>query len=173
MIKARNIVITGFMGTGKTSVGKEVARRLGWEFVDMDTLLEERLGMTIADVFASHGEAFFREQERALCRELADRGRLVIATGGGTLIPEDNRQALGDNGLLICLRCEVEEILHRLEGAQDRPLLYVEDRRGRIGELLAQRREAYDKIPYQIDTMGLTVEEVADRVIALFTSGDL
>jgi shikimate kinase/3-dehydroquinate synthase len=163
----RNIVITGFMGVGKSEVGREVARRLGWEFVDMDTLIEQRVGMTIPDIFAQRGEGFFRQQERELCQELAPKRGLVIATGGGALIPEENRQALGASGLLVCLNCEVEEILRRLDQAEDRPLLEVVDRREHIESLLAQRREAYSRIPHQIDTTGLTVEEVAEKVIRL------
>ncbi len=167
---AGNIVITGFMGTGKTSVGREVARRLGWEFVDMDVLIEERLGMSIPEIFATHGEGFFRQQERELCRELAQRRGLVIATGGGALVPEENRRVLGRSGILICLTCEVDELLRRLGKVKDRPLLEVADRRRRIESLLAQRREAYERIPHHIDTTGLTVEEVAERVIELLKS---
>jgi shikimate kinase/3-dehydroquinate synthase len=165
-----NIVITGFMGTGKTKVGLEVARRLGREFVDMDALIEERVGMTIPEIFAQQGEGFFRQQERQLCQELAQRHGLVIATGGGALIPEESRQILGTSGLLVCLNCGVEEVLRRLAQAEDRPLLDVADRRERIETLLAQRREAYKRIPHQIDTTGLTVEEVAERVIGLLES---
>jgi shikimate kinase/3-dehydroquinate synthase len=163
----RNIVITGFMGVGKSEVGREVARRLGREFVDMDALIEERVGMTIPEIFAQRGEGFFRQQERELCQELAQRHGLVIATGGGALIPDENRQALGANELLVCLNCDVEEVLRRLDQAEDRPLLNVADRRERIETLLAERREAYKRIPHQIDTTGLTAEEVAERVITL------
>jgi len=162
-----NLIITGFMGTGKSEVGLEIARRLGREFVDMDTLIEQQAGMTIPEIFAQQGEGFFRQQERQLCQGLAQRRGLVIATGGGALIPEENRQALGTSGLLVCLNCDVGEILRRLAQAEDRPLLEVADRRERIETLLAQRREAYSRIPHQIDTTSLTVEEVAERVIEL------
>jgi shikimate kinase/3-dehydroquinate synthase len=165
-----NLIITGFMGTGKTKVGLEVARRLGREFVDMDALIEERVGMAIPEIFAQRGEGFFRQQERQLCLELAQRRRLVIATGGGTLIPEENRRALGMSGLLVCLNCDIEETLHRLAQAENRPLLDVADRRERIEALLAERREAYKRIRHQIDTTGLTVEEVVGRVIELLKS---
>ena len=162
-----NIVITGFMGTGKSEVGLEVACRLGREFVDMDALIEQRVGLTIPEIFAQHGEPFFRQQERKLCYELAQKRGLVIATGGGALIPEENRRVLGASGVLVCLNCDVDEILRRLAQAEDRPLLNVTDRRERIEALLAQRREAYNRIPHQIDTTGLTVEEVAEKVIEL------
>ena len=165
-----NVVITGFMGTGKSEVGLEVARRLGREFVDMDALIEQRVGMAIPEIFAKRGEGFFRQQERELCQELAERRGLVIATGGGALIPVENRRVLGTSGLLVCLTCDVREILRRLAQAEDRPLLDVADRRERIATLLAERREAYSRIPHQIDATGLTVEEVAERVIKLLKS---
>ena len=164
-----NVIITGFMGVGKSKVGLEVARRLRREFVDMDTLIEQRAGMTIPEIFAQRGEGFFRQQERELCQELAKRRGLVIATGGGALIPEENRQALGSSGLLVCLNCHIGEILRRLAQAEDRPLLDVDDRRERIEALLAERREAYSRISHQIDTTGLTVEKVAEGVIGLLT----
>jgi shikimate kinase/3-dehydroquinate synthase len=167
-----NVVLTGFMGTGKSEVGLEVARCLDREFVDMDTLIEQRVGMTIPDIFAQRGEGFFRQQERQLCQELAKRRGLVIATGGGALIPEENRRALGTGGLVVCLTCDVEETLRRLAQAEDRPLLDVVDRRERIESLLAERREAYGRIPHQIDTTGLTVEEAAGRVIELLESSE-
>lgn len=165
-----NVVITGFMGAGKSKVGLEVARRLGREFLDMDTLIEQRVGMSIPEIFAQRGEAFFRQQERELCQELAKGHGLVIATGGGALIPEENRQALSASGLLVCLACNVGEILRRLAQAEDRPLLDVADRRERIETLLAKRRESYSRIPHQIDTTGLTVEEVVGMVIELLES---
>jgi len=165
-----NVVLTGFMGTGKSEVGREVAHRLDREFVDMDTLIEQRVGMTIPEIFAQRGEGFFRQQERLLCQELAKRRGLVIATGGGALIPEESRRALGTSGLLVCLTCDVEETVRRLAQAEDRPLLDVVDRRERIESLLAERREAYGRIPHQVDTTGLTVEEVAGRVIELLKS---
>ncbi len=165
-----NVVITGFMGTGKSKVGLEVAYRLGREFLDMDTLIEQRVGMTIPEIFAQRGEGFFRRQERQLCQELAQRRGLVIATGGGALIPEENRQALGASGLLVCLNCDGGEILRRLAQAEDRPLLDVSDRRECIETLLGERREAYSRIPHQIDTTSLTVEEVVGRMIELLKS---
>jgi len=164
---AANIVITGFMGTGKSSVGRLVAERLGRRFVDMDLLIEEREGRSIAEIFATEGEPYFRALERDLCRELAAQSDLVIATGGGALIDPVNREVMGRSGVLFCLRCSPDEILRRLALAEDRPLLDVEDRRQRIEALLAQRREAYAQIPYQIETTGRTIEQVAEEVIRL------
>jgi shikimate kinase/3-dehydroquinate synthase len=167
MREGENLVITGFMGAGKTSVGQEVARRLGREFVDVDALIEAREGMAVADIFARRGEAHFRCLEAALCRELAARSGLVVATGGGTLIPGASHEILGASGPVVCLTASPDEILRRLETAQDRPLLGAPDRRARIAALLAERAETYRRIPLQIDTTGLTVAQVADRVMAV------
>jgi 3-dehydroquinate synthase len=177
------LVLTGFMGTGKTSIGQELARRLGREFVDTDAVIEEREGMPIPELFEHRGEAHFRHLEAELCRELAaytrtgipwldaerdlpDRG-LVIATGGGALIPETNREILGATGPIVCLTASEEDLLKRLASVADRPLLESGDRRRRIRSLLADRAEAYALIPLQVDTTGQTVAEAANQVLAL------
>ncbi len=164
-----NIVITGFMGTGKTSVGCEVARLLGWQFVDMDAVIESRAGKTIAEIFAQDGEATFRQMEAALCRELAEKPRIVIATGGGALVPEANRTALLTQGMGVCLSCTLDTLWERLEAATDRPMLDTPDRRARIAALLAQRTPAYQQIPHQIDTTARSIPQVARQVVALWT----
>jgi len=140
----RNIVLTGFMGTGKTVVGRIVAERLSRRFVDMDAVVASRLGMSVAEVFARLGEPFFRYEEGRLCRELAAQEGLVIATGGGALLDPANREALSRSGVLICLNARPDALLARLEGDQMRPLLAQGDREQRVKELLAQRKRHYD-----------------------------
>jgi len=163
-----NLILTGFMGTGKTTVGREVARRLGWPFLDMDAEIEVRAGKSIPRLFAEEGEAAFREMESALCRELSRRSGWVIATGGGALIDPDNREVMRASGTVVCLTCDVEGILERLRRKpQGRPLLAVDDPRAEIERLLAARQEAYAAIPWQIDTTGLSVAQIAERVLAL------
>jgi shikimate kinase/3-dehydroquinate synthase len=173
-----NVILTGFMGTGKSSVGQEIARRLDREFVDMDALIEDREGMTVAEVFRQEGEAHFRRLEAALCRELAARpsrtaGRteqdkgLVIATGGGALIPPDNRDILDASGPVVCLTATTDEILRRLETVSDRPLLEVPDRRDEIEALLEERSEAYRDIPLRVDTTGAPLSKVVDQVLSI------
>ena len=160
-----NIVLTGFMGTGKTSVGREVARRLQRPFVDMDVEIEARANKPISAIFAEEGEAAFRQMEAQLCHELSMQHGLVIATGGGALVNPRNRQRMMASGPVFCLVCDVDETLRRLAPAEDRPLLDVGDRKREMERLLARRREAYSAIPRQIDTTSLPVEEVAGRVI--------
>lgn len=162
-----NIILTGFMGTGKTAVGQAVAERLGRWFVDMDVAIEHAAGKPVSAIFAQQGEAAFRAMEAELCQALAGERNLVIATGGGALLPEDNRAALEESGVLICLHAPVDTVLERLDGVHDRPLLTGPDRRARIEALLAQRAAAYAAMPYQIDTGGLSVEQVAEQVIRL------
>ena len=160
----RSIILTGFMGTGKTAVGRAVAAALGRPFVDMDTVLEERLGTTIAEYFASAGEPAFRQAEAGLVRELAGQRGLVIATGGGALVPEDNRRRFLANATVILLSCAPAGILRRLDGSSDRPLLAGDDPAAAITRLLAERRPAYEAIPLRLDTTHLAIDEAAARV---------
>lgn len=164
-----NLVITGFMGTGKTSVGRVVAQRLDREFVDMDAEIEARAGKTVASIFAEDGESAFRGMERALVSELSTRTGLVIATGGGTLVDPVNARLMSRHGTIVCLTADPNEILERVtaSGAPSRPLLDVPDPRAEVALLLAARYQAYATIPWQIDTTGLSVTEAAQRVQAL------
>ncbi len=165
-----NVVVTGFMGTGKTAVGEAVAELLRRPFVDMDLEIEKRAQKPIPRIFAEDGEEAFRALESDLCHELSSQEGLVIATGGGALVNPDNRQAMIAGGNVVCLDCGPDEILRRLtaegdgDGIAERPLLQVDDPAAEIERLLAARGEAYSAIPWQVDTTGLSVEEVAARV---------
>jgi len=172
-----NLVITGFMGTGKTVVGQRVAHLLDRRFLDMDAEIETRAGKSIRTVFEEQGEAAFRDMEAALCRELSHREDeqvpssegLVIATGGGTLIDPANRALMMRTGTVVCLSSEADEVLRRLNEAEkrDRPLLAVVDPLAEIERLMESRREHYEAIPWQIDTAGRPIEDVAARVVQL------
>lgn len=158
------------MGTGKTTVGKAVARALAMTFVDMDDVIAGRTGAPVAEIFASRGEAHFRDLETALAKELGAAEKLVVATGGGAMLRAANRVALGDGSLVVCLRCAADEVLRRLEGDGTRPLLDASGaepaaRLRRIEALLAARAEVYDSFDFQIDVTRLTVDEVAALVI--------
>jgi 3-dehydroquinate synthase len=164
-----NLILTGFMGSGKTVVGREVARRLSRSFVDMDVEIEARAGKSIPRIFAEDGEAAFRQSEAALCEELSGRGGLVIATGGGALVDPTNRARMAGSGTVVCLTCEADEILRRVNEGEnsDRPLLAVADPRAEVQRLLALRRAAYQAIPWQVNTTGLSVEKVTQQVLKL------
>lgn len=163
-----NVVITGFMGTGKSSVGRMVAERLGMRFVDMDEVIEAREGMPITDMFARYGEGAFRAVETALAGELGAREGLVIATGGGTMMSPENRTALGENGLIVCLTCAAEEILRRLGGDATRPMLAAPDKGERLRELLAARMPVYERLPVVLDTTRRSVAEVAEVIVSTY-----
>jgi len=166
-----NLILTGFMGTGKSSVGRALAERLGWELVDFDAELEQRFGRPVARIFAEEGEAAFRAAEAELCRGLTPGTGLVVATGGGTAVDPANRTELEARGVLVCLTAEPGVLLERLRaaGTTTRPLLDG-DAEGAIRRLLAARAPAYEAIRLRVDTTGLDVDSVADRVLRLYRS---
>ena len=150
------------MATGKTTVGRNLASQLGYEFVDTDQLIESRIGMTIAEFFREKGEAAFRRMEADLAQELADRRGLVIATGGRFMLDPDNARALVKTGRVFCLVATPEEILERAESdSHVRPLLQVSNPLEHIVELLGQRKKGYGQFP-QFVTSEKSPEKVID-----------
>ena len=149
-----NLVLTGFMGTGKTSIGKLLAEKLGRAFVDLDQKIEQDTGMTIPQIFEKYGEKYFRELEKNAVKEVAERKNLVIATGGGTVKDEENISLLKNSGVMVCLTTEPEEIFRRTERRGERPVLDAgdEDRLNTIKKLLAQRQKFYAQADYTVDT---------------------
>jgi 3-dehydroquinate synthase len=162
-----NLIITGFMGTGKSIVGRGVARCLDRRFVDMDAEIETRSGKPISRIFAEEGEAAFRELETALWQELNQRHGQVIATGGGTLVDPQNRARALKRGTVVCLHATPDEILRRVGSDEGRPLLDVEAPAAEIEHLLTVRRDAYAALPWHVDTSDLSVEDAVQRVVAL------
>ncbi len=163
----RNLVITGFMGTGKTSVGQAVARHLSRPFVDMDAKIEAWAGKPIRLIFEEDGEAAFRRLESKVCEALSAKTGLVIATGGGALVEAANRAMLMRSGQLICLTIEPSEVLKRVGEDETRPLLNGPDPEGAVRRLMCEREPAYAQIPWQIDTTGRSIDEVVDAVLNL------
>lgn len=165
-----NIVLTGFMGTGKSTVGRIVAERLGRRFIDTDALIESRHG-PIPELFAEHGEDHFRRLERDAAAALAEQSDLVVSTGGRTMLDPVNEETLGASGTVVCLVASAEQLVERLrDEAEHRPLLRDGDPAERIAALLAERRDGYARF-VQVETDGRTPAEVADAVIALAGSG--
>lgn len=160
-----NIVLIGFMGTGKSAVGRKLAKKLGMRYLDTDQMIEEREGCRIFKIFQEKGEEYFRQVESRLIREVALRDNCVIATGGGVVLREENMLALRKNGLIICLSADPETIWKRTENDQERPLLKCKDPKRRIEKLLKMRKPYYQKADFTIDTSRLTDEEVAERII--------
>ncbi len=163
-----NIVITGFMGTGKTTVGKEAALKLKREFYDLDQIIEERMKLSIPKIFEKYGEVFFRNWESKLVAEFALKSDSVIATGGGTLIFKNNYSILSKNGIIFCLTAQKEILIKRLENSFGRPLLSGQIFSDRIESLLKEREGVYQKFSHQIDTSYLSSPEVASRIIEIY-----
>jgi len=138
-----SIFLIGMMGAGKSTVGRLLAAGCGFEFIDCDRELESRAGTSVATMFELEGEAGFRLREHQLLDELTRRPHLVLATGGGAILSEDNRAMLRSRGLVIYLQASPDEIARRTRGDASRPLLQVDDRRARIQDLLAQRAPLY------------------------------
>lgn len=160
----RNIYLAGFMGTGKSTIGRELARVLGRKYIDVDSELEQRYGSAISEMFASHGEAWFRARERELCLEIADTGNRVVATGGGTLLNDEVFAAFQDSGLILCLYAQRDCLLERLSRNDKRPLLREGDLEERVDNLLKQRQALYDRIRIHVDTTNLTPMETARKI---------
>ncbi len=164
-----NIILTGFMGCGKTTVGGLLARKLDYDFIDTDQLIEERSNMTVQEIFKTKGEKTFRELESALARELGGKEGLVISTGGGLMLNLDNVAALCVNGLVFCLVATPAEILKRIAPDQNnrRPLLETSDPLARIIELIKEREKYYTQFE-QIHTSDKTPQEVTEHLFTLF-----
>lgn len=160
-----NIVLTGFMGTGKTAVGRHLAAELKAKFVDVDMLIAEKAGRSIREIFDSQGEAAFRKQESAAIHEVAAQDKVVIATGGGALMNPTNRETLAKHGILVCLTARMGTLLERLKEDHNRPLLQGEDTEKRIESLMAERQAVYNLCPIQVDTDGKTIAAVAKEII--------
>ena len=160
-----NVVLFGFMGTGKSAVGRALAHRLNWTFVDMDTVIEEREGRTIADLFARDGEPHFRALEKALAAELARGDHQVISTGGGVVLDPENVLRFRETGLCVCLEADEATILKRVESKTHRPLLEQGDKADRIRALLHERKPLYDQFAVRLDTSARPVTRLVDELL--------
>ena len=161
-----NVILTGFMGTGKTSLGKVLASKLGRPFVDIDRKIEVEQKLSIPKIFEQFGEEHFRELERIAVRELSERRGLVIATGGGTVKDAENLRLLKNSGVVICLTCSPEEIFARTQRRGERPVLDGggSERLETIKRLLAERKQFYDRADYQVDTTNWSPLQIIDDI---------
>lgn len=170
----KNLILIGFMGTGKSSCGKALATRLGCAFIDLDKYIENKEGASIPEIFASKGEAYFREREREAVRETSERKGVVIATGGGTVKDEENLRLLKARGVLVCLTADVETILDRTGRRGERPMLdRQDDRRKAVEELLESRREMYDRADFSVDTSRLSPMQVTEEIMSFLRVGGI
>lgn len=169
MTPPRNIILVGFMASGKTSVGRALAQQAGWSLVDADDVIVTRAGKPIHRIFDEEGEPAFRDLERQVIRDLCGGERKVIASGGGAFVDPRNRDAMLAGGRVIFLSASPAVILRRLKyedtGGPIRPLLAVNDPESRIAELLARRMPAYTLAHHTVDTDALTADEVAAQIL--------
>lgn len=163
----RGLVLIGFMGSGKTSAGREISRRMGAEFLDLDDRIEHHAGMRVREIFATRGEAAFREMEREAIREAVSVAGRVIATGGGAFQNEENRRLLKRYAPVVFLEVTPGEVASRLSEDRTRPLLpgrgIMEERE--IVNMMDTRRPAYEQADLTVRTDGCTVSQVADQVL--------
>lgn len=163
----KRVVLVGFMGCGKSSVGEELARLLKWEFWDMDRLIEARLGETVAQVFERHGEAFFRKEEKRLAEEIAALQGAVVAAGGGAFCSPETREPLRRNSLTVWLRCDLETILSRLRPDGSRPL--ATDRET-ICRLFSEREPSYRLADRVVDASSASAVAMARQIAEMLSS---
>ncbi len=164
----RNIALCGFMGTGKSSVGRIVAEQLRFAFLDTDTVIEARAGKTIAEIFAEQGEEAFRQLEHRIVKELALRDRTVISTGGGLIVDPENLASLKQHAFVVCLWASPETIWSRVKTQTHRPLLNEPDPLEKIRHLLAERTLCYKQANVLLSTELRSPREVAQQVLHQF-----
>ena len=165
---APNLVLVGFMGTGKSAIGRRVAEHLGLPFVDTDDAIVAQAGCSIPEIFAREGETGFRAREHRVALEVSAQGGRVVATGGGIVLDPANLLAFRESGLLIALTARPETILERVGADTNRPLLDHPDRLQRITELLAEREGIYAGIRPTIATDELSLTQKVERVVELY-----
>jgi len=169
---ASNIFLIGPMGSGKTAVGRHLARQLRLEFIDSDAEIEHRTGVDIPYIFEKEGEAGFREREREVIDALTRLSNVVIATGGGAILLPENREHLAARGRVVYLSTSIEQQLERTRHGRQRPLLYTEDPEARLRELMRIRQPLYESIAdITVSTDGRQVRAVADEIVQRLKEG--
>jgi shikimate kinase len=163
-MKDRNLVLVGFMGTGKTTIGRALAKQMNWSFVDTDVVIEREQGMTVAELFEQQGELLFRRIEADTLKRVLSASNQVIATGGGAVLAEANCEAMLQDGFVVALTADHKTIIQRVSGDQARPLLQG-NLSERVALLLEQRKTAYDFADIKMDTTNRTIEQVITTIL--------
>ncbi|WP_217557746.1 shikimate kinase [Paenibacillus sp. GbtcB18] len=164
-----NIVLIGFMGTGKTTVGLKLADRLGWPMIDTDEEIVKKAGMSIPELFATHGEAHFRTLEREVVRETLAGSHRVISTGGGAVLAEENRACMSERGFVAALSASLETIVERVKNDSNRPLLQGSGLEEKVRTMLQERQDAYRFADLTIDTSPLAADDIAEHIFNAWT----
>ena len=162
------IILIGFMGTGKSAVGKILAKKAGFAFVDLDKLIEKEAGIKISAIFERYGEAYFRNLEKKAILSLNTMHKSVVSTGGGAVLDPQNMAAMKEAGLVIALDADIETLWRRLKSSQNRPLLKASDPKNRMEELYNARRTFYSQAHHTVNTSGKTIKDVALEILNLY-----
>lgn len=168
-MKNRSIFLAGFMGTGKSTVGRLLAKKLGYSFTDLDEELVRQAGCSIPEIFKSEGEQGFRQREKDGLSKLIRPEGIILATGGGAVLDQENRNLLIQNGYLVGLLADEQTIWERIGTDPNRPLLQGKHARQRIHDLLQQRLKVYEALPYCVDTQNMSPEQVVDQILLLLS----
>ena len=170
--EAKNIVLIGLMGSGKSAIGRTVAKKLGRRFIDTDRFIERRAGKTVPEIFKDAGETEFRTIEKDIIKKVSQYVGIVIATGGGAIKDIENFNLLKESGWIIALYASPETLYRRIEGKRVRPLLAnEEDPVKKLEEIHASRKAIYAQADFQVDTENKEINEIADEIINLFNLG--
>lgn len=171
MMQSENIYLIGLMGAGKTTIGRQLARALSVPFYDSDKAIEESTGVDIPTIFEFEGEEGFRDREQKMIQQLTQMEGIVLATGGGAILREENRKLLKENGFIVYLQCSVARILERTRRDTQRPLLKTANPRVRIEGLFAQREPLYLACAdYKIDTGIMQSKAVVNHILEEYRS---
>lgn len=161
----KNIVLIGFMGTGKTSTGKLLASRMGYSFIDTDYKIEQVNKMTIKEMFARYGENYFRQKEHEIIKKIADYRQVVISTGGGVVLNAENMKALRTTSRIISLQASVDVIFERTSRRNNRPLLEQKNPKAIIAKLLEERLPLYQQADLQLDTSEFSPMQIVEKIM--------
>jgi shikimate kinase len=163
-MEKRNIILIGFMGAGKSTVGKLLSKKLGKKFLDTDEIVEKKMSLTISQIFEKYGEAYFRDIESQVVKEVSTVGNQVISLGGGAILRDENVRILKEKGVLIYLNVPLSELKKRLRGVQDRPLLKVEDAEAQVEKIFTSRKKRYEEVADFIVDGNKPVMEVVNEI---------
>jgi shikimate kinase len=161
----RSIVLVGMPGSGKSSIGRRLAQHLGLEFIDADQEIEAAAGMSIADIFAQHGEPYFRAGEARVIARLLDKGPQVVATGGGAFVNADTRALVRARAISVWLKADVDLLLRRVKRKNDRPLLRVADPEAVLKRLLTEREASYAEADIIVTSLDVPHEAVVEALV--------
>lgn len=169
-LEKRSVILVGMMGSGKSSIGRRLAAALELPFVDADAEIEEAAGMTIEEIFAIHGEPYFREGEERVIRRILEGSPQVVSTGGGAVVSAQTRAAIAKSGISIWLDAPLEILLQRVMRRDNRPLLKSADPRAVLTRLLAERQPYYEQAHLRIESRDAPHEAVVDDILAILSA---